>query len=218
MRLSNTEAVASTKIETAYRTFYDFLRNAESKMDTPFDIKGEIAAARRSVCQHIVDRKDMLKKGCIDGCFSFQAKEDGLRTIYEPSAVYYEPAPRSLKESFRQQIRRAATLVQNMLCYKNLMLKSQYGLFGLLIMPAHFMMLIILPYLFIFSIFGIGLLVAANPSNLVAVSLVVLGLIGISFSQGVRAFVKVQIALVVATFKMMTGIETQKFERLLSAR
>ena len=218
MRLSNVEAVASTKIEAAYRTLYDFIRDAESKMDAPFDIKGEIAAARRSVCQQIVDKKEMLKKGCIDACFSFQSKVDGLRTVYEPLAVYYEPAPKSLHESFKQQIRRAATLVQNMFLFKKLILKPKYGLFGMLIMPVHFMMLIVLPYFFMFSIVGIVLLMFVNPLSIVAISLLVLGLMGIALSQGVRAFFKVQITLIVATFRMVTGVETQKFERLLSAR
>ena len=85
-------------------------------------------------------------------------------------------------------------------------------------MPAHFMMLIILPYVFLFSIVGVVSLLIINPMSLVAISLLLLGLIGIAFSQGVRAFFKVQIALIVATFKMVTGVETQKFERLLSAR
>jgi len=218
MRLSNKDAGVSPKIEAAYRTFYDFVRDAESKIDTPFDIKGEIAAARRTVCQHLVEKKEMSKRGCIDACFSFQAKLDGLKTVYEPSAVYYEPAPKSLQESFKQQIRRAATLIQNLLSFRNLMLNSKYGLFGLLIMPVHFMMLIILPYVFLFSTIGIILLFVVNPSSLFAISFLVLGLAGIAFSQAVRAFFKVQIALVFATFKMVTGVETQKFERLLSAR
>jgi poly-beta-1,6-N-acetyl-D-glucosamine synthase len=218
MRLNNVEIGSSTKIEKAYRTFYDFVRSAESKMDTPFDIKGEIAAARRSICQELVEKEEILKKGCIDACFSFQAKANGLRTVYDPTAVYSEPAPKSLRESFKQQIRRAATLIQNLFFFKNLMLKSEYGLFGLLIMPAHFMMLIVLPYVFLFSIMGLVLLLAITPFNLIAISLIVLSLVGITFSQGIRAFFKVQIALIIATFKMVTGVETQKFERLLSAR
>jgi len=218
MRLSNREVGVSTKIEAAYRSFYDFVREAESKIDTPFDIKGEIAAARRNVCQHLVEKKEMLKRGCIDACFTFQAKSEGLKTVYEPSAFYYEPAPRSLQESFKQQSRRAATLIQNLLSFKNLMLKSKYGLFGQLIMPAHFMMLIVLPYVFLLSAIGIVLLTIVNPSNLIAISLLAAGLLAIAFSQSVRAFFKVQIVLIQATFKMLTGVETQKFERLLSAR
>ena len=85
-------------------------------------------------------------------------------------------------------------------------------------MPVHFMMLLILPYVFVFSVVGIVLLMVINPLSLVGISLLLLGLVGIAFSQGIRAFLKVQIALVVATSKMVTGVETQKFERLLSAR
>ena len=50
MRLNNNEDTASVEIEASYRGFYDFLRVAESNMDTPFDIKGEIAATRRVIC------------------------------------------------------------------------------------------------------------------------------------------------------------------------
>jgi biofilm PGA synthesis N-glycosyltransferase PgaC len=218
MRLSNVEAGASPKIEAAYRTFYDFIRHAESKIDTPFDIKGEIAAARRGVCQHLIEKKEMQTKGCVDACFSYQAKLEGFKTAYEPSAVYFEPAPESLRESFKQQVRRAATLIQNMFCFKSLMFRSEYGKFGMLIMPAHFLMLIVLPYIFLFSILGMIGLVILSPSDLVAVSVLASCLIGLTFSQGIRAFFKVQIALIVATLKMITGIETQKFERLMSAR
>jgi cellulose synthase/poly-beta-1,6-N-acetylglucosamine synthase-like glycosyltransferase len=218
MRLINKEADVSSKMEKAYRTSYDFLRDAESKMDTPFDIKGEISAARRSICQKLIEKPEMLKKGCIDACFSFEAKADGLRTVYDPNAVYSEQAPRSVRESFKQQIRRAATLLQNLLLFKRLMFRSKYGLFGSLIMPVHFMMLIVLPYIFLFSIVGFVLLIAVNPLNVIALSLLVLVLIGLSVSQGIRAFLKVQIALIIATFKMVTGVETQKFERLFSAR
>jgi poly-beta-1,6-N-acetyl-D-glucosamine synthase len=218
MQINNAEAGVSTKIESAYRSFYDFLRSAESKMDTPFDIKGEIAASRRNVCQRLINRPEMLKKGCIDACFSLQAKRDGLKTVYDPSAVYSEPAPKSLSESFKQQIRRAATLIQNLFLFKNLMFKKKYGLFGLLILPVHLIMLLVLPYVFLFSIAGLVLLFIVNPLNILTTGLMLLILLGLLVSQGVRAFFKVQIALITATFKMVTGVETQKFERLFSAR
>lgn len=218
VRLSNLKDGVSPKIEAAYRSFYDFLRTAESKIDTPFDIKGEIAATRRNICSKLVNRQEMLSKGCIDACFAFQAKKDGFKTIYEPLAVYSEPAPRSLNESFKQQIRRAATLIQNLFLFKELMFKSRYGLFGSLIMPVHLMMLTILPYFFLFSFIGLLVILFFNPVNYVALVLILICLLSPIFSQGVRAFYKVQIALILATFKMVTGVETQKFERLLSAR
>ena len=195
LSINNMGAGVSVEIEVAYRTFYDFLRDAESKMDMPFDIKGEIAAARRSVCQKLISQAEMHGKGCIDACFSFQAKADGLKTVFDSEAVYSESAPTSLHESFKQQIRRAATLIQNLLLFKHLMFKSKNGLFGSLIMPVHFAMLIILPILLpIFRCRTCLSFEVIDSLNLAALSLIILSLIGLIFSQGIRAFFKVQIA------------------------
>lgn len=217
MRVSNIGDGLSAELETAYRGLYDFVRLAESNMDCPFDIKGEIAAARRDVCQHLVENAEMSRKGCIDACISFQAKKDGYRTVYEPKAVYYERAPENMHDSFKQQIRRAATLIENMLVFKSLLFKPRYNLFGMLIMPAHFLMLIVLPFLFLSALVGFLVLAIVNPFNYFLIGLFVAGL-GLLFSRRIQAFAKAQVTLIVACLKMVRGTETQKFERLSSVR
>jgi poly-beta-1,6-N-acetyl-D-glucosamine synthase len=218
MKVSNFGEGLSTQLETAYRGLYDFLRLAESNIDSPFDIKGEIAAVRRSICQHIIENPRMTRKGCIDACVSFQAKLDGYRTLYDSSAVYYEPAPKTMRDSFRQQVRRGATLIENMLVFKSIMFKRKYGLFGTLIMPAHFFMLIVMPFLFFITIGGLILIVILNPTNyLFAALFLVVGLSAV-LSRRVQAFIKTQTALIGASIKMLRGIETQKFDRLASVR
>ncbi|MCJ7635620.1 glycosyltransferase [Candidatus Bathyarchaeota archaeon] len=218
MRVNNSSDGVSPRIEIAYRSLYDFLRESESKMDMPFDIKGEIAAARRDVCQSLVERVEMLGKGCIDSCLGFQSKKVGYKTVYEPSAFYYEPAPRTMKDSFKQQIRRAATLIENMLAFKELILRPKYGKFGMLVMPSHFLMLLVLPFFFLVSIFGVIFLVILNPSNYFLIGLMIVGILASVFSHKVQAFVKTQFVLVIATSRMLKGVETQKFERLSSVR
>ena len=218
MKISNLGEGTSTRIEASYRSFYDFIREAESKIDSPFDIKGEIAATRRSLCQNIVGKVEILRRGCIDACFSFQAAEEGYKTIYEPRAVYSEPAPGTMRDSFKQQIRRGATLIENMLCYKNMILRPKYGKFGLIIMPAHFLMLVVLPFFFFISIGGILLLTVLAPLNPFLIGVIVLGLLGLVFSREVQAFAKVQVVLIFIMFRILFGIDTQKFERLSSVR
>jgi len=218
MRVGNGVDRLSTKLETAYRSLYDFIRLAEGNMDAPFDIKGEIAASRRSVCQHLVENKEMARKGCIDASVNFQAKKDGYRTVYEPRAVYYEPTPETVKDSFKQQTRRAATLIQNMHIFKGLMFKRKYGLFGMLIMPAHLLMLQVLPFLFFLAIGSFIALAVMNPLNILLIGFLVAALLVLLFSRSVQAFAKTQAALAVACFKMLKGMETQKFERLASVR
>lgn len=216
--IKNIQEGFSPKLEVAYRNLYDFIREAESYIDSPFDIKGEIAAARRSVCKHLIEKPQLLHKGCIDACFSFQATMDGYKTVFEPNAVYYELSPRSIRDSFRQQVRRAATLIQNMLVFKNMIMNKAFGAFGTVIMPAHLLMLAVLPFFFLAIVIGSFAMIILSPSNYLFLALVIGGVAAAVLSRRIQAFVRVQLVLVIAALGLLAGIETQKFERLLSAR
>ena len=215
-KIKNVEDGYSAKLEVAYRSIYDFLREAESCIDSPFDIKGEICAARRNIVAHLVEKPELSEKGCIDCCISFQAKVDGYRTVYDPEAAYYELSPKSIQDSFKQQIRRAATLIENMMAFKGMILNKKFGSFGMLIMPAHFLMLIILPFLLLMGSIGIAMIVILDLSNYLLLALVGIVLLAILVSSQIQAFVKTQIVLVIATLQLLIGVETQRFERLSS--
>lgn len=217
-KVKNFKDNLSPKLEVAYRNLYDFIREAESKIDSPFDIKGEISACRRDIWKKLVENTYLKNKGAIDICLSFQARKDEYKTIFDPEIFYYELAPRSLKELFKQRIRRAAVLIQDMLVYKDMILRKKYGAFGMIIMPAHFLMLIILPFFFIIALVGALFVVIYEPSNFFFVLMVSIGLLVTFISKSLQAFVQAQVVLFVTSLKLLSGIETQKFERLLSAR
>ena len=215
--IKNVDDGFSPKLEVAYRGLYDLVREAESHLDSPFDIKGEICAARRSVVKNLVEKAELSNKGCIDACFSFQARKDGYKTVYEPNAVYFELSPRSIRDSFKQQIRRATTLIQNMMAFKDMILNKNYGAFGLFIMPAHFLMLIILPFVFLVAVIGMAVVIALNPSNYFLLATMCITLLIALLSSRLQAFLKTQIVLAIATLGFLS-IDTQKFERLASTR
>ena len=208
----------SPKLEVAYRELYDVVREAESKIDSPFDIKGEISASRRSVMAHLVERPGLSQKGAIDTCISFQAKVDHYRTVYEPEAVYYERSPGSVLDSLHQQTRRAATLIENMLEFKGLILNRKYGCFGTLIMPAHLLMLVILPLLLLVGIVAVaGAIVLSSFDPILLLSSGV-ALVAIVLSSHLQAFFKTQLSLILAVIGSLIGIETQRFARIASTR
>jgi cellulose synthase/poly-beta-1,6-N-acetylglucosamine synthase-like glycosyltransferase len=215
-RISNLGQGVSPLIEASYRDLYNFLIEAESLVDSPFDVKGEICATRRNILAHLVRNPEFSRRGTIDTCVSFQGRIDGYRAVYEPEAFYYELSPKSLWESFKQGIRRGATLIQNMMIFKTMILNRRYGAFGMLIMPAHFCLLVILPFTFFVGVVGmIGMVLAGS---IWAMILVGSGLLAVLLSRRIQALVKTQLVLVVANLRLLTGIETQKFERLHSAR
>lgn len=217
-KIKNVDDGYSPKLEVAYRDLYDFVREGEGYIDSPFDLKGEISAARREIVKALVENPNLIQRGCIDACFSFQGRMAGYKTVYEPRAVYYELSPKLMRDSFKQQIRRAATLIENMLAFKNMIFNRKYGAFGMFIMPAHFLMLVVLPYLFILASIGMVALAAFYPTNFLFLSIVIVGLLGLLLSRRVKAFAKAQMALVLANLRLLKGVETQKFEKLESAR
>lgn len=218
LEIKNIEDGYSPKLESAYRNLYDMVRTAESNIDSPFDIKGEISAVRRDVLEHLVERTRLREKGAIDTCIVFQARMDGLKTVYEPKAVYHELSPRSLRDSFKQRTRRAAALIENMMTFKSMILNRRFRAFGMLIMPSHFLMLTILPFVLLSGSIALILLVALDSSDFLSVAILAAFLLALLLSSRLQAFLKTQLALIIATLGLFFRIETQKFERLPSAR
>jgi len=216
--IRNVEEGYSPKLEVAYRSMYDFLREAESSIDSPFDIKGEISAARRGLLAKLVENPNLSHKGCIDCCISFQARMDGYKTVYAPEATYSELSPKTMRESFKQQARRAATLMENMFAFRGMILNRKYGAFGMVVMPAHLLMLNVLPFVLLIGSAGLVLTVAFAPSNYIVLAFVGISLLAIALSRQLQAFIKTQLVLIVATLKLLIGTETQKFERLSTTR
>jgi cellulose synthase/poly-beta-1,6-N-acetylglucosamine synthase-like glycosyltransferase len=216
--IQNLDEGISPKHEHAYRGLLNFVKAGENNMDTQFDVQGEIVAARRIICEELVNNPDFRDKGCIDFCFFLQSRTDEYLSFFEPNAVYYEISPRSFRDSFKQRLRRAATLIQNMFIFRNVMLNKKYGLFGMLIMPAHFSMLIVMPYIFLFSLISFLLLGVFYFSNYIYLTILAIGLSSFLLSKTVQVFVELQLVLVMAHAKLMLGVETQKFEKIESAR
>jgi len=82
--LSGHKKELGPKLEAVYRSFYDFMRIAETRMDSTLDTKGEILAIRRGVCTRVLAKLQLSPNASFDSCVPYQAKLEGYRTIYEP--------------------------------------------------------------------------------------------------------------------------------------
>ena len=147
------------KLEKSYRFFYDFMRKAETEIDSTPDSKGEILAVRREICMSLFDKLRLSPNASFDSCVPYQAKLMGFRSVYDDQAKYYEYAPSSFSDRTTQQVRRATLLIGAMLLFKNLLFNKKCGKFGMFIFPVHFVMDCVLPSLFFV---GLGSLVVAT--------------------------------------------------------
>jgi cellulose synthase/poly-beta-1,6-N-acetylglucosamine synthase-like glycosyltransferase len=210
-------ARVSSEIEAGYRYLYDFVRLGETALDSPFDIKGEICLGRREVVKGLVNHPALSKRGCIDSSLVFQARLMGMKTVFEPYAIYAENPPYRFRESFAQVTRRGTTLIENMLIFRKMMMNRRYGKFGTIIMPAHFIMLVITPFLLVLTISTLALASVLNPYSWTSLA-ILFGILATVFFRTIQGFMKTQLALVAANLGIISGSDTQRFRRLPSAR
>ena len=150
------EAVGSS--EDFYIKILDFVRAAESNMDSTFYFKGEASAARKSL---IVDFE-----GCsatFDTATALFIRQKGYKTIFDPEAKFYEYAPKLRNERIKQKTIRAANWIKILLRFRNMVFNPKYGKFGMLTLPANFGMLMLVPIAIFFGICFLCVLTFFNP-------------------------------------------------------
>ena len=195
------------KLERSYRFFYDFMREGETGIDSTPDSKGEILAIRKDICQSLASRLESDDRASFDSCIPYEAKLMGYKTIYEPSAMYYEYAPVLVKDRMKQQVRRGTVLVGALLRYKGMLLHRKYGKFGLFIMPAHLVLDCIMPWVFFLFLFCLSVLTIADPLKSVIpwAAAAVVALSGKRSRLFLLSFVQSQLALIMALFRLARG-------------
>ena len=209
------------RLEATYRGFYDFMRTAETRMDSTPDSKGEILAVRRNICENLIQRINLSPNASFDCCVPYQAKLEGYRTIFEPKATYYEYAPSSFMDRMRQQIRRAAILTGSLLLFRDTIMNKKYGKFGLVIAPVHFVMQLILPWLFVLGCISLLIVTAMSPaSTMVIWATLLLSSILVSLRNRtlLLSFIQSQLALVIASLRVATRRNSVIIDTIPSTR
>lgn len=207
-------------LEESYRLFYDFMREAETEIDSTPDSKGEILAIRREICTSLIANLERSTNASFDSCVPYQARLMGYRTIYDPQAKYYEYAPVSFMDRMRQQIRRATVLIGALFLFKGILLRRRYGRFGSMILPVHFVMQCLLPWLFLLGAGCLLVLTFIDPMKTVALWIV--ATVAIIASRKSRmfliSFIQSQLSLVIAIFRLASRKESLFINTIPSTR
>jgi glycosyltransferase involved in cell wall biosynthesis len=208
------------KLEASYRGFFEFMSEAETQIDSTLEPRGEILAIKRDICKSIIKRLELSPNASFDSCVPFQAKLMGYRTVYEPQAKYKEYPPISFMDRMRQQTRRATVRIGALFLYKEMLLARKYGKFGLLIMPSHFIMHCILPWLFFLGCGSLLVLTALLPVKTLLLWIIALGTIVATRKSRyfLISFIQSQAALVSGIFRLATRRESLFIATIPSTR
>ena len=177
------KSVISKMNHLFYKIFRQKLREWESRIDSASFWSGELCAFRRSVLERLDE--DIIND---DRYILLRIRSKGYRCICEPLANVYEKDAENVSGQIHHKRRTTAGTVQGTLRFKHMMFNPKYGSFGMLILPAHFLRVILLPVLLliieVLSPFAIFVFLSSfNGAFLLAVALI--GLVSLSlFDRG----------------------------------
>jgi len=132
------------QIELLYLKIVNFIRKAESNMDSTFYIKGESTAYRRELVEDITAVENT---GSIDTSMAFWVRKKGYKVIYDQNVIFDEYAPNDDSGYIKQKTVRAANWMRNLIIFKDMILNSKYGKFGMFTLPFNTLVLFIFPLL-----------------------------------------------------------------------
>jgi len=214
------EGKLGPRLEESYRFFYDFMREAETEIDSTPDSKGEILAVRKEICINLIPSLQRSSRASFDSCVPYQAKLMGYRTVYDPEAKYYESAPASFRDRMIQQIRRGTVLVGALLLFKRIILNKKHGKFGLFILPVHFIMQCLLPWIFLLGASLLLILTVLDPMKTMILWILAVGAVIASRKSRVFliSFVQSQMSLAIAIFRVAARRDSLFIDTIKSTR
>lgn len=204
------------KLEWNYIKFFDFLQIGETHMDSVFHFRGEASAVRKEYLPKLD-----ISRGSFDTLMGLSIREKGYRTIFDPEAKFYEYAPKTFSDRTKQKVIRATNLIGSLLAHKHMMLRAKYNRYGLIILPAHFMMLIATPvflaagFLFLIALLFVDTFFALEIFSVLGLLILLLSIIS---RNAALMFFQSQYALLIGVFKNIFGIQAKLWQPIASTR
>jgi poly-beta-1,6-N-acetyl-D-glucosamine synthase len=166
--------------EALYAKLHNFVRAAETNMDSTFYFKGEASAVRKSLLSELKSYG-----ATFDTATALFVRQKGYKTIFDSEAKFYEYAPKANDEYIQQKTIRAANWIKILLKFKSMAFNRKYGKFGMFTLPANFGMIMIAPISILFGFLSLAILTFFDPlfSLYVWGSLGALALISIVLSK-----------------------------------
>jgi cellulose synthase/poly-beta-1,6-N-acetylglucosamine synthase-like glycosyltransferase len=147
------EGVAQTN-ESVYRGFYHGSMVGESSIHSAFPGNGPLIIFNKSKVPYVIP----ADYGSTDGNVAMNVIKAGLRFVYIPNAIVFEPVPEDLGQQRLQKIRRAKRLIQVFFHNRDIFLNKKYGGFGRTVFPLKLLMVSAVPVL---AFAGLGLIAAS---------------------------------------------------------
>lgn len=142
LTLVSGESMTSKMNHLFYEIFRQKVREWESEFDSASFWSGELCAFRKSLLERLDE--DIIND---DRYILLKIRSKGYRCISEPLSHVYEKDAVDVSDQINHKRRTTAGTIQGTLRFKHMLCNPKYGLFGILIFPAHLFRVILLPVL-----------------------------------------------------------------------
>ncbi len=223
---------ASRSSESTYRTFFDKLRIMESRISSTMILNGPLMIFRSSIIE-----APSMHSVADDTEMALQIIEKGFRAVYIPEATFFERVPEKNNIRLKQKERRAEGIVQAFIKHRNMLYNDKYGLFGMKIFPAEFVIHVIFPFILFLTILFLALSLIFMPLPTLAITAIALIIVTIDASNVYRkfenngsegrksnileiiySFLQLQYALFKGTLKLLFSGSNYKWEQIREVR
>jgi cellulose synthase/poly-beta-1,6-N-acetylglucosamine synthase-like glycosyltransferase len=203
--------------EGLYVRISDFVRKAESRMDSTFWVKGEATAVRKELIEDLDNCN-----ATFDNMSALFVRKKGFKSIFDCDAKFYEYAPETFKDWGRQKVIRAANWIKILIRFKGMFFSGRYGLFGCITLPMFFSMLVVVPITLLLGMFFLFLLTFIDLQfSLIFWTVIGSGVI-LAFLLNrkiLTMFFEFEFALLKAIYQVaFTKTEHDKIEKVMSTR
>ncbi len=212
--LNKEESVGDS--ENLYQRIYNYLRTAETKIDSTFFIKGEATAARRSLILDLVNCT-----ATFDTAVGLFLRQKGYRIVFDPQVKFYEYAPSTHAERIKQKTIRASNLIRIIIQFRAIIFNRKYGKYGTIILPMYFAMIVIAPSALLMGLLLLIPLIFLNTMF----SLTILGIFGAAVCISLLlsrslliTLLDFEISLLKALFGFLMNKKHDKIETVASTR
>jgi cellulose synthase/poly-beta-1,6-N-acetylglucosamine synthase-like glycosyltransferase len=215
MLLNKNESVSRS--EDLYLQLSDFMRTAETRMDSTFHFSGEACAVRKE----LVTDLDSVP-ATFDTAVALHVRRKGYKTIYDPQVRFYEYAPYTHSDRIKQKTIRATNLIKILLEFDDMAFRRKHGRFGCFILPMNLAMLTIVPVVILLSLVSLAVLTFFDPVFALTIwgLLALVFLLSMIFGKKIAVtFLEFEYSLLKAFWRVLfTNKSYDKIETIASTR
>ncbi|SFR41373.1 glycosyltransferase [Halogeometricum limi] len=199
-----TDVIGDSDVEQDYRDMLSLVQRVESRLDSTFIFHGPCFAFRRDLFSPIAE--DSLAD---DTEIALRIRRAGKRVVMDPTMQFAESGVSEFTKRRTRKDRRAMGLLQLLHRHADARFDSSLGLYGLVVLPANYLLMVVGPWLLLAAatLFTAGVFVLGGPFGLCLIAaFLAFGALGqrdaLGPLQPVYAVLDAQASLLVAALRL----------------